>query len=390
MLVEALSSLGFGNSSATSAAALHPAAIATAATICCHGTNPESLKLGRKSPRQEDGARGEEDQQHVAGPVTSRFQETVAGLIAGGVGKIVEHPLDTVKVRLQEEPGHYRNAVDCCRRMLNEEGRSSFYRGVWPPLVVSAYEHAFTFVVYNAALGWVEERRLGALGLGNTNGNNGGRTDFTSLEARSKMPLTTHVLAGAGSGLISAHVLTPAEFIKCRQQQRTSSPELGGGGSASIGVKQLLGNGGWRHLFDGHVATVAREVPGTAAWFCFYEAGLRFFTGSLFTGQNNSAAADVKSSDDLPNSTVALCGGFAGVAYWTVFYPADVVKTRMQLSPKVCSLGFRRCLVQVYRQEGVRALYSGWSCMALSAFPSNAAIFLVYEKLRVLFAAQTT
>ena len=314
---------------------------------------------------------------------SSPLRETLAGILGGIAGKIVDHPLDTVKTRLQEQDSIYRNPLHCCKTMFHNEGMSSFFRGISPPMVVSAYEHAFTFLAYSEALSVVNSLQKRMTAFRAAEGQNGAvKVDHAEfghcpVETRAQMPLSTHALAGGISGLVTAHVLTPAEFLKCRMQQRDRTATT---------FRSLLSHGGWRRLFDGHGATVAREIPGTAAWFVFYEASLRGLRRMLHespvprAGTDHVTVAPQLMTTALPDWATAVAGGLAGVMYWTAFFPADVVKTRMQLDPQFARKGLFRALRHVYRKEGFRALYCGWTCTVLSAFPGNAAIFLVYEK----------
>ena len=54
---------------------------------------------------------------------------------------ICSYPLDTVRKRLAMQAGrskdeiHYRNSLDCCRKILAEEGASGFYKGLGVSLV---------------------------------------------------------------------------------------------------------------------------------------------------------------------------------------------------------------------------------------------------------------
>src|SRR5205823_6561110 len=62
--------------------------------------------------------------------------------------KIVGHPFDTIKVRLQTtEMSHFRGPVDCLMQTLRNEGFAGLYKGATPPLVGwmfmdSVYDHA--------------------------------------------------------------------------------------------------------------------------------------------------------------------------------------------------------------------------------------------------------
>ena len=90
------------------------------------------------------------------------------------------------------------------------------------------------------------------------------------------------------------------------------------------------------------------------------------------------------------------------MCYWSAFYPADVVKSRMQTSGGQ----FIPLFKAIYAEEGFRALYKvggagatppglrgrgcrltvvvapgrqGWGITVSRAVPSNAVLFLVYE-----------
>ena len=50
--------------------------------------------------------------------------------------RLVGHPFDTVKVRLQTtEKSHFRGPVDCLMQTLRKEGFAGLYKGATPPLV---------------------------------------------------------------------------------------------------------------------------------------------------------------------------------------------------------------------------------------------------------------
>jgi len=70
-------------------------------------------------------------------------------------------------------------------------------------------------------------------------------------------------------------------------------------------------------LFRGLTGTLVREMPGNVAWFGVYE-----WVSSLFKNEDRH----------LPDIGTITAGAAAGVAYWTIPYPADTVKTRIQIS----------------------------------------------------------
>jgi hypothetical protein len=65
-----------------------------------------------------------------------------------------------------------------------------------------------------------------------------------------------------------------------------------------------------RSVFRGSVATIARDGPGSAAYFAAYEV-----TKGLLTPAG---------SKDLNLGAVIFAGGMAGVAMWSIAIPPDV------------------------------------------------------------------
>ena len=66
------------------------------------------------------------------------------------MGKVVEYPFDTVKVRLQSQPDRlplrYLGPIDCFRKSFRDDGGlRSLYRGISAPLVGAALETSSLF-----------------------------------------------------------------------------------------------------------------------------------------------------------------------------------------------------------------------------------------------------
>ena len=75
-------------------------------------------------------------------------------------------------------------------------------------------------------------------------------------------------------------------------------------------------------------------------------------------------------------------GGLSGICYWLSCYPIDVVKNKIQAAPDTkppTYAGMTAAFRHVYRAEGIRGLFVGFTPCALRAFPANAAAFLGFE-----------
>lgn len=66
------------------------------------------------------------------------------------IGKFIEYPFDTVKVRLQSQPDHlpprYRGPLDCMQQSYRQDGFLGLYRGISAPLAGAAIEMSTMFL----------------------------------------------------------------------------------------------------------------------------------------------------------------------------------------------------------------------------------------------------
>jgi len=319
--------------------------------------------------------------------MTEAWKDFVAGTAGGFAGKILDYPFDTVKVLLQtqgvgraaaaasssgggggaaaataassssaaaSEPAAYRGAFHCLTHTVETHGVAGLYRGISSPLLGSMAENAVLFFWYSEL-----KRAMGEVPGG---GPDGRELTLFQLSA-----------AGAGAGAAAAFVLTPFELVKCRLQVQSSAEAGGPGGFRSykgpidVVVQTLKTEGLIRGLYRGNASTLLREVPGNFCWYGAYEGVCKVLTPEGGT------------KDDLGPSAHLLGGASAGVAYWTAFYPADTVKSRIQTHPDHATHGFWETFRQIYAREGTRGLYRGWGITIARAMPAHALIFAVYE-----------
>jgi ornithine carrier protein len=89
------------------------------------------------------------DAQLVSQQGKEAAKDILFGCIAGIVGKIIEYPFDTVKVRLQSQPDglppQYKGPMDCFRQSWKADGIPGLYRGISAPLVGAAVETSSLF-----------------------------------------------------------------------------------------------------------------------------------------------------------------------------------------------------------------------------------------------------
>jgi hypothetical protein len=281
-------------------------------------------------------------------------------------------PFDVVKLRMQLGAASAagaaaptpptRNPLRLLATIAAREGPRALWRGFSPALGSAMVENVVLFTAFGAL------KRLVA----------------PSAAEEADLSLAQHALIGGVSGCFSATAICPAELLKCRLQAEAaaaasvsasasasaSAParSVGGvaGGSSRLAAlacaRTVWRNGGARGFFAGLAPLLARDIPFNTLFF----GSFRLYSRAL--------------REPLPGvAGTLLAGGLAGSTAWTVVYPADVVKSRMQSdiggSGGGGVRGAARVLAGILRQGGLPLLYRGWSAAVLRAFPANAALF---------------
>ncbi|KAF2859497.1 mitochondrial carrier [Piedraia hortae CBS 480.64] len=280
--------------------------------------------------------------------------QSLRDLVAGGVGGvcavIVGHPFDLVKVRLQTaEKGVYTGAMDVVRKTVAREGLG-LYAGVSAPLVGVTPMFAVSFWGYGVGKQLVESMSKAEDG------------QFTVGQVSA---------AGFFSAIPMTLITAPFERVKIilqiqgqKQLAPGEKPKYTGGVDV---VRQLMKEGGIRSVYRGSLMTLARDGPGSAAYFATYEIMKRRLTPKDETGKPGQLS--------LP--AVMAAGAAAGVAMWIPVFPVDTVKSRLQSSEgNVSIMGSIR---QLYSKGGFKAFFPGMGPAMARAVPANAATFLGVE-----------
>lgn len=292
----------------------------------------------------------------------SSTKELCCGMLGGVCAKVIESPFDTVKVRLQFAPGLSKNSIQCALHIARSEGFRGFFRGLPAPMVAGGSENAISFLCFSWGL--VLHDAICSMTIPP---DPLPRSDSPVEVCRRS--LCSIVFAGALSGFACSFTLTPLELVKCSLQVQDLKPrdERPFRGVLHCGVT-LVRTRGLRYLYQGHCATMARETPGNAGFFLVYHLA-----------KHALATQEELSKETIPTWKLLLAGGCGGLGYWAAFFPADVVKTKIQVDPRFADYGLRRALIDLYVRGGFRALYAGFGVTALRAFPANAVLFTVYE-----------
>lgn len=286
---------------------------------------------------------------------TAQLRSFVAGGFGGVCAVVVGHPFDLVKVRLQTaERGVYSGAIDVVKKSIAREGlRQGLYRGVSAPLVGVTPMFAVSFWGYDVGKTLVRSA--------------------TSTPESTPLSIAQISAAGFFSAIPMTAITAPFERVKVilqvqgqKQLAPGEKPRYSGGLDV---VRQLYKEGGVRSVFRGSAATLARDGPGSAAYFAAYEYIKRSLTPKdPVTG---------KPTGDLSLTAIITAGGAAGVAMWIPVFPVDTVKSRLQTAEGNVSIG--GVVRELYGKGGFKAFFPGFGPALARAVPANAATFLGVE-----------
>ena len=276
----------------------------------------------------------------------SPARNILAGSIGGIFSYVSSQPLDLIKVQLQVQSKHnpvYKGSMDCFMKIVKTEGFNALYRGMLAPVLFVGPASALSFCT---------------LSLGKR---------LQLKNPKQEPTLVQYLNAGLFCGCFNSVIYCPVERVKCLLQvQKSSGGPPKYNGTLDCAVK-LFKESGLRGVYRGLGPTFAREVPGSGAWYLTYE------------GLLSLSRTDGKSRDSVGPITVICAGGAAGLAYWGLTFPVDVIKTRLQVTTPAEYRGTRDVIRSVLNTEGPKALYRGYVPALMRAVVLNAALFVGYE-----------
>jgi len=272
-----------------------------------------------------------------------------AGAVAGVSEILVMYPLDVVKTRVQLQTGKgtgadsYNGMVDCFRKIIKNEGFGRLYRGIEAPILMEAPKRATKFAA-----------------------NDEWGKFYRTLFQASKMSQSLSILTGATAGATEAFVVVPFELIKIRLQDKAQAGRYTG--MIDCVVKTVKAEGPLA-LYNGLESTLWRHILWNAGYF-----------GCIFQVRELLPKADNKSTQMGYDLVSGATGGTVGTILNT---PMDVVKSRIQNSPKVKGTIPKYnwawpAVGTVFKEEGFAALYKGFLPKVLRLGPGGGILLVVF------------
>jgi solute carrier family 25 (mitochondrial 2-oxodicarboxylate transporter), member 21 len=220
---------------------------------------------------------------------------------------------------------------------------SRLYRGIEAPILMEAPKRATKFAA-----------------------NDSWGKFYRDLFGMPKMTQSLSVLTGATAGATEAFVVVPFELVKIRLQDKAQAGKYTG--MLDVVMKTVKAEGPLA-LYNGLESTLWRHILWNAGYF-----------GCIFQVRALLPKADNKTSQMGYDLLSGATGGTVGTIVNT---PMDVVKSRIQNSPKVAGVipKYNWAWPSValgMKEEGFGALYKGFLPKVLRLGPGGGILLVVF------------
>jgi solute carrier family 25 S-adenosylmethionine transporter 26 len=272
---------------------------------------------------------------------------TVSGALAGVGVEMTLFPLDTIKTRLQSPAGFQA---------------SGGFRGVYAGLGSSCMGAVpgcglffMTYEVLTAKFASIYHH----IKQSHTSAS------YNNKSLNTALPPFIHVAAVIGAEIVAIAVRVPTDNMKQKMQ-------AGQYGSIRSAYNGILHHQGYRGFFNGYLSTLTREVPFAVIQFPLYEKGKDWIKR--------------RQHHDATPLQAALCGSAAGAIASAITTPFDTIKTRIMLSTSREVPSIMHTARDVYREGGMRLLYTGTLPRVAGTSLGGLLLFGAYEKAKLFFA----
>jgi hypothetical protein len=214
-----------------------------------------------------------------------------AGCLAGTVSVLVCHPIDTIRIQVQN--GQFSKISECYQSYLRNGGRLGLFKGLFPPLMGASLQNAGVFGM----------KAVTQVFLKDTNDKSGQDSVFTSDK----------MISSAAAGLAGGVIASPIELLKISIAGMSSyantypidvvktkiqaEPSLKWKDRVSCAqmFRRLLKESGRSVFMRGFGATMLRAVPANMLIFGVYELTLELAGFGNFNRTTSSSSSSSSS-----------------------------------------------------------------------------------------------
>ncbi|EGG23022.1 mitochondrial substrate carrier family protein [Cavenderia fasciculata] len=175
-------------------------------------------------------------------------------------------------------------------------------------------------------------------------------------------------IAGTLSGIVEETAIYPIDLVKTRVQVHPN-PNVG---FMSM-MKEVYKAEGFKGMFRGLSSPLVASAMVSAIQFSTFE-------------KSNQELEEHRLFKDSPETLrYFVAGGSAGILQSFIICPVDVIKSRMQISGHGHSGSTVDMAKSIYRANGLKGFYTGFSATLLRDVPGLGIYFSTYESLKHVF-----
>ena len=301
----------------------------------------------------------------------------LAGASAGVLARVLCHPVDTIKSKLQVEVAADRASwSSVLARTLRSQGAAGLYRGVGVAVVGSCPAACLYFTSYET----LKERLRGHPLCGG-------------------YPFLADFAAGFGAEAVACILFVPIDVVKERLQVQGTMQNAAQYSGSLDACRTIVRREGLAGIYKGYWATLASFGPFSALYFLFYEQFKSAHTQYLAAqcpAHVDRSSADT-ASQPPPALYALLHGAAAGGLASFLTNGLDMAKLRLQVQRGAAASpasgttsfqysGFADALVSIVRREGFKGLFKGAGARVLFFMPSQAISIASFEHFKSVYA----
>lgn len=255
---------------------------------------------------------------HVFPSFLSPYRSAIIAYGTLAVSTTIGYPFDTVKTRMQTYQ-RFTGVLDCVVKSYRADGVLGFYRGVWAPMISTAFVRSLNVSVFTNIKPICHSLIIG-------------------LEANASVaahPFIANIpvcfVAGAAAGMATSVLACPFEFSKVFSQiEMIARKNTAAAAGATIKegakryttlqtVKVITKNLGVGGLYSGYRYHLIRDAIGSGVYYAVYES-FKWACNTLINGD----------ATQLSPVSILAAGGISGATCWAVIFPFDTTKALIQ------------------------------------------------------------
>lgn len=262
----------------------------------------------------------------------------VASALSGITSRIILHPIDTIKSRMQIQVNgfdtssnlskNYKNTFDAIKTITKFEGFQGFYKGLGPSVLLTGFANSLFLG------GYEKFKHIFSKHVSNQN--------------------TIQFLSGFFAEAVSCVLWVPHDVLKERLQVQREKNQ-------SKIIFDNIRKNGIRSLYKGYWVTLGTFGPNSALYLLSYEFFKEKILHQELTFYNTLISASVS------NAIAAV-----------ITNPLDVIKVRYQVFPDQYK-SFYDAFSQMYKSEGSKAFWKGVGPRVLYSAPNAGIIMMLFE-----------